>query len=152
MQFSSCDLCTSSTAASPARSSARRCSRTLGALTSLLLVSANATAADARNLAPAQARYQADRAACMSDTSKQDRAACLREASAVFQAIKTGRSNQAGAQDNGSNRLRRCDSLPSQQREDCLRRMQGEGNVSGSVESGGVLRELVRPVAPEPVK
>ncbi len=40
------------------------------------------------------------------------------------------------------NRLARCDVHQGEDRELCLRRMRGEGTVSGSVEGGGILREL----------
>lgn len=40
------------------------------------------------------------------------------------------------------NRLARCDLHQGEDRELCLRRMRGEGTVSGSVEGGGILREL----------
>lgn len=40
------------------------------------------------------------------------------------------------------NRLARCDVHKGFDRELCLRRMRGEGTVSGSVEGGGILREL----------
>jgi len=40
------------------------------------------------------------------------------------------------------NRLARCNVHQGFDRELCLRRMRGEGTVSGSVEGGGILREL----------
>jgi hypothetical protein len=53
-----------------------------------------------------------------------------------------------GEQVYGSNRLMRCEPLPPEQREECVRRMQGEGSQKGTVEDGGILRELVTPSAP----
>ncbi len=98
-------------------------------------------AAAGGKLSDAQARYQQDRADCMSGRSNEDRATCLREAGAALQAAKRGRLGD----DQGSyehNRLLRCDRLPPGDREDCVRRMHGEGTVKGSVESGGIYREL----------
>jgi hypothetical protein len=40
------------------------------------------------------------------------------------------------------NRLARCDRHQGEDRDLCIRRMQGEGTVTGSVEGGGILREL----------
>ena len=105
-----------------------------------LLVAGMAAAAGG-NPAEAQARYQQDRAACISGQSYQDRATCLREAGAALQEAKRGRIGD-GQGSYEQNRLIRCDRLSAGDREDCLRRMHGEGTVSGSVESGGIYREL----------
>jgi hypothetical protein len=88
-----------------------------------------------------QARYQQDRAACISGQSHQDRATCLREAAAALQEAKRGRSGD-GQSSYEQNQLLRCDRLSAEERDDCLRRMRGEGTVSGSMESGGLYREL----------
>ncbi|HEY6966148.1 MAG TPA: hypothetical protein VI229_01660 [Burkholderiales bacterium] len=40
------------------------------------------------------------------------------------------------------NRLARCDKHTGEDRDLCIRRMNGEGTVSGSVQGGGILREL----------
>lgn len=105
------------------------------------LLVAGMAAAAGDNLSEAQVRYQQDRAACIGGQSHQDRATCLREAGAALQAAKRERSG--GGQDRyEQNRLIRCDRLPAGDREDCQRRMRGEGSVSGSVESGGIYREL----------
>ena len=105
-----------------------------------MLVAGMAAAAGG-NLTEAQARYKQDRAACISGQSYQDRATCLREAGAALEAAKRG-----GPADDQSayeqNRLLRCDRLPAGEREDCVRRMHGEGTVKGSVEGGGTYREL----------
>ncbi len=105
-----------------------------------MLVAGMAAAAGG-NPSEAQARYQQDRAACISGQSNQDRATCLREAGAALQEAKRGRVGDSGSAYE-QNRLIRCDGLPAGDREDCLRRMRGEGSVSGSVASGGIYREL----------
>lgn len=40
------------------------------------------------------------------------------------------------------NKLARCDRHAGEDRDLCIRRMNGEGTVSGSVEGGGIYREL----------
>jgi hypothetical protein len=105
-----------------------------------MLVAATAAAAGG-NLAEAQARYQQDRAACISGQSHQDRATCLREAGAALQEAKRARIGD-GEGSYEQNQLIRCDRVSAGDREDCLRRMRGEGTVSGSVEGGGIYREL----------
>ena len=58
------------------------------------------------NLPEAQARYQQDRAACISGQSQQDRATCLKEAGAALQEAKRGRlGNDPGSYE--QNRLNR---------------------------------------------
>ncbi len=43
----------------------------------------------------------------------------------------------------------RCAALPPDDREDCQRRMSGQGTTKGSAESGGIYRELTRSLPPE---
>ena len=112
-----------------------------------LLCAATAAAADRGRLSEAQSTYQKDRTACINEQSGQDRATCLREASAALQEAKRGGLNDDKARFE-QNRLLRCDSQPLADRADCVRRMNGEGTTSGSVEGGGILRELVTPVVP----
>ena len=107
-----------------------------------------AEAADRGNLSSAQRIYERDRAACISGQTSQDRATCLREAGAALQEAKRGNLNDGQAQFE-QNRLLRCEKQPPEDRQDCVRRMKGEGSISGSVEGGGVLRELRTPVVPK---
>jgi hypothetical protein len=127
---------------SPARTG-RRIIASLGlsACTVGALLVAGMAAAAGGKLSEAQARYQQDRAACISGQSQQDRATCLREAGAALQEAKRGRIGD-GQSSYEQNQLIRCDRLAAGDREDCLRRMRGEGTVSGSVEGGGIYREL----------
>lgn len=113
-----------------------------------LLSATLASAADrGKQLSSAQSIYQQDRAACMSGQTNQDRATCLREAGAALQeARRGGLDDRQGEYER--NRLLRCDSQPAEDRQDCVRRMSGEGTTSGSVAGGGILRELVTPVTP----
>lgn len=109
-------------------------------LLSLATCAFAAPAADNR-LADAQRTYRIDRAACMSGKTGQDRATCLQEAGAALSEARRGRLDDGDAQFE-RNRLVRCDAQPPGDREDCIRRMNGEGFTSGSVEGGGIYREL----------
>ncbi len=108
-------------------------------------LAAGMAAAAGGSLSDAQARYREDRAACMSGQAYQDRRTCLREAAAALAEAKRGR---LGERDSAyeRNQLLRCEHQSGEDREDCVRRMRGEGTVSGSVEGGGVYRELRRTV------
>ena len=113
--------------------------------TSSMLISTLALAEKRGSLSEAQATYQRDRAACMRGEGGQDRATCLKEAGAALREARRG-----GLTDDRSeyerNQTVRCDYQPAQDRADCMRRMRGEGTTTGSVQGGGVLRELTVPV------
>ena len=113
-----------------------------------LLGATTAIAADGVTVADAQSVYQKDRAACLNGATNQDQATCLKEAGAALQA------SQRGGLDDGQarveqNRLLRCDGQPPEERQNCVRRMSGEGSTTGSVEAGGIYRELVTPDVPQ---
>lgn len=107
------------------------------------LGAAAALAAPAAPATPdARARYEQERAVCLSGQSNQDRATCLREAGAAFaQQGKPGAAEDKAQQQ--GNAVKRCAPLPDAERRDCLARMQGQGTTSGSVAAGGITRELV---------
>ncbi|OFZ99011.1 MAG: hypothetical protein A2Z64_02685 [Betaproteobacteria bacterium RIFCSPLOWO2_02_67_12] len=115
--------------------------------TGALLSATAAGAANRGGLPEAQRIYQQDRAACISGETNQDRATCLREAGAALQEARR-RGLDDGDAEFERNRLLRCDRQPPEDRPDCVRRMNGEGFTSGSVEGGGIYRELVVPVVP----
>ena len=125
---------------------ALRLSALAAASTFALLV--GGTAAAGTRLSEAQQIYQQERAVCMSGKSNQDRATCLKEAGAALGEARRDNLGAAKAGEIGKNRMARCDALPAADREDCARRMQGEGVTTGSAQQGGVLRELSRPVPP----
>jgi hypothetical protein len=107
-----------------------------------VLLSAVTAAFAATPASQAQLRYKQDRAKCMRGETNQDRATCLKEAAAALQ-----ESRNLGAAGDGElarNRLKRCETLPFSQREDCVARM-NEGTTSGSAQQGGMLREVSRP-------
>jgi hypothetical protein len=87
-------------------------------------------------------RYQRERAACAAIRMPDDRANCLSEASTRFAGTQPAR---AAEQPDilASNALKRCEPLPTDERLDCVARMKGQGSTRGSVDSGGIYRELV---------
>lgn len=118
-----------------------------------LLAPLAASAAPRAEQAELRALYQRELAACRSGQPGQDLRACLREAHASYAQAQRGGLTQAGAP-YAANARQRCDALNGSDKADCLARMDGQGTVSGSVESGGMLRELKtysvgqRPVSP----
>jgi hypothetical protein len=105
------------------------------------LIAFGALAADPAALSAANQRYQQERARCLSGQTSQDQETCLREAGAALQAARQGRPEDPPS-DLERNRLQRCEvhTNPAD-REECIRRMQ-MGVTTGSVEGGGIVREL----------
>lgn len=126
-----------------------------------------AQGASASGKAAIEANYQRDRAACATIAVPADRSNCLRDAGAArAQALRIGQRTPSN-EELTRNAVQRCQQHPSpEQRVICERMARGEGNVSGSVQGGGVIRELVTqeqlppppspplspPVSPPPVQ
>ncbi len=126
----------------PTQHPTRRAALTFGLVVAAALAawaphSAKAAGADAS----AQQRYKAETAACAGKTNAEDRKTCMKEAGAAKEeAARNGLAKPAATY--GANAKARCDALPGDQKTACLARMGGAGTTSGSVEGGGVLREL----------
>ena len=88
------------------------------------------------------ARYKQERAACMAKTDTADRTACLQDAVAAQASALRNRPKDLNP-NYTANQMKRCQSLPMDERSDCLARMRGQGTSSGSVDKGGIYRELV---------
>lgn len=102
-----------------------------------------AQGASASGKAAIEANYQRDRAACAAITAAADRSNCLRDAGAArAQALRSG-SRNTSPEELARNAMQRCQRHSAEQRVICERMARGEGTVSGSVEGGGVIRELV---------
>lgn len=115
----------------------------------LLLIAPAASAADTEARPRDSSRYQSDRAACDSGQSHQDRATCLREAGAAREENRRGPPGDDPSRYQ-QNATVRCDALPAADRQDCLKRLQGQGTTRGSVAEGGIYRETVtREPAPQ---
>ena len=86
------------------------------------------------------------------DGVKQDRAACLREAGAARQESQRGGLTSPGGATVDANALARCENQPAADRTACEARVRGTGtsSTSGSVMGGGVIRETVTPLPPQP--
>lgn len=88
------------------------------------------------------AQYQVERDDCFDVRSNEDGATCLKEANAALAENRKGKLAVSNVPYH-KNAILRCQGLPAADKSDCVRRMHGEGSVSGSVEAGGILRELV---------
>lgn len=128
----------------PAPSPANRMARACAAATLLGLAAFVAHAADPAPPADAKARYEQERARCLSGTSGQAQSTCLKEAGAALDVARKGSLDDRDAR-YGKNAKERCDLLSGDEKKDCIARMKDAPNTmeSGSVKGGGILRETV---------
>ena len=97
---------------------------------------------DAGRVTSAREAYAQDRQFCLSGRSHQDQQTCLREAGAALQEAQRGTLLREGSEYE-QNKFVRCDyHKDPKDREYCMARMRGEGTITGSVEGGGLMREL----------
>lgn len=105
------------------------------------LMAGAAGAADPGMAAAAREEFLRERAACDRYREPEARKTCRREAGAAM--LETRRGTLAEGEDFEANRVARCAvHRTAEDRGYCERRMRGEGTVSGSIEGGGLLREL----------
>jgi hypothetical protein len=91
-----------------------------------------------------------ERATCLEGRSPQARATCLREVETARAENRQGALTTPDAAAVKRNRLARCAAHPPADRPACERLALVEGTASGSVEGGGVVRELRTRVEPAP--
>lgn len=118
----------------------------LGLATALLaaLPAQAATGAAAQAHASIEARYQAERKACLDGRTGQDTATCLKEAGAArAEALRHRLDNGESRADLAANAVARCAVQPADQRAACEMLARGQGMESGSVSEGGVIKEVV---------
>jgi hypothetical protein len=95
----------------------------------------------------ASGSFQQEVNACMTGKTQQDRDTCLREARNAHADKQRGVLDNAGAQYD-ANAASRCEPLAGEDKAACQARVLGYGNTSGSVATGGVLREVETVVVP----
>lgn len=114
------------------------------AILALSGASTMAAAAAATSAGDVQARYEHERARCLSGQSGQAQDTCLKEAvNARDAAMKDQLADGDGKL--RKNAKERCDVLTGDERRDCMARVKGASNTveSGSVKGGGIIRETV---------
>lgn len=129
--------------AQPRRRTAHWTARGLGAALALLAATA-ALAAGGDDRAAVEARYQAERRACLDGRSGQDSSSCLKEAGAArAEALRHRLGNGDDTAALRANALARCAVQPAADRPACETLARGQGTASGSVRGGGVIKETV---------
>lgn len=97
-----------------------------------------------------QSQYELDVQRCNTGQTHQSKAVCLQEAGAARDEANRKRLDDGQSANYSSNATDRCTKLPESQRQNCMQQMSSPSSVKGSVESGGVLRETVIQVPPQP--
>ena len=93
--------------------------------------------------------YQKERGWCMVNTVGDERATCLRD-SAAAQAEKRRGTLDAHGPNFSANIMRRCDVYSGEDRIACIARVKGLGSESGSVQGGGIIRQVETITVPAP--
>jgi hypothetical protein len=133
------------TATDPHR--ARKSFVSFGIAALLAVTAATAQVASGTTGIDASGSYQQEVNACLTGKTQQDQATCLREARNAQAEKKRGRLDNAGNEFQ-ANAVARCDALTGEDKAACHARMMGFGSTSGSVEGGGILREVETVVLP----
>lgn len=113
----------------------------------LAVTAATAQVATGTTGIDASGSYQQEVNACLTGKTQQDRDTCLREARNAQADKKRGLLDNAGAQFE-ANATARCNALTGEDAAACKARILGYGSTTGSVATGGVLREVETVVLP----
>jgi hypothetical protein len=93
-------------------------------------------------------KYNEERAWCVANTQGDERAACLRDSGAA-QAEKRGGTLDNNGANFTANATQRCEVLAGADRAACKARVMGYGSTSGSVQGGGIIKQVETVVLPE---
>jgi hypothetical protein len=85
--------------------------------------------------------YQQERAWCLANTLGEEQVSCLKNSGAAQAEKRSGTIDSNGA-NFGANALLRCDALATDDRAACQARVLGYGKTSGSVQGGGIIKQI----------
>jgi len=106
-----------------------------------IVLAASAWSVHAADTKSIDAQYKQDVANCNAGRTNQTKQVCLQEAGAArVEARRNNLVTNGGAYD--ANAMQRCQRLPASDRAACEAQMAGQGTTYGSVQGGGVLREM----------
>lgn len=91
--------------------------------------------------------YQQERAWCMANTSGEEQTTCLKNSGAAQAEKRRGTLDNNGG-DFNANAMQRCTVLTGEDRAACQARVAGLGSASGSVQGGGVIKQVETVVLP----
>ncbi len=91
--------------------------------------------------------YQQERAWCMANTTGEEQATCLKSSGAAQAEKRRGTLDNNGANFD-ANAMQRCNVLLGEERAACQARVAGLGSASGSVQGGGLIKQVETVVLP----
>lgn len=115
--------------------------------TAAAVVSAHAATPPVKN--QAYALYLKEKSACLEGRTQQDRTTCLKEAENAYAEARRHPSTSPDPAVLERNVVERCARVKEEDRADCRRLALGQGKTSGSVEAGGVIKEITT-IEPSP--
>lgn len=92
--------------------------------------------------------YEQERAWCMANTQGDERVTCLKSSAAAQAERRQGTLDNNGG-NFGANAMLRCDALEGADRSACKARVMGYGSASGSVQGGGIIKQIETVVLPK---
>lgn len=92
--------------------------------------------------------YQQELAWCQANTEGDARVTCLKNSAAAQAEKRRGTLDNNGGNFN-ANAMQRCHVFTGEERAACVARVAGLGSATGSVQGGGVIREVETVVLPE---
>jgi len=121
-----------------------------GATALLAMTAATAQVAAGFTGADASGSTASETASCMAGKTQQARDTCLTEARNAAADKRAGKIDSQPLDTYAANRMKRCETFQAgtEDRAACIARMQGEGEASGNVAGGGVVREVETIVLP----
>ena len=92
--------------------------------------------------------YTHERAWCIANTAGEERASCLKNSGAAQ--VERGRGTlDTNGRAFETNAMQRCDVFLSEERGACEARVAGYGSASGSVQGGGIIKQVETVVLPQ---
>ena len=133
---------------SPTGTSPRKAAIAFGLCTLFAVVAATAqVSATGDTGIDSSGNYLQERAWCMANTTGEEQATCLKNSAAAQAEKRRGTLDNNGANFD-ANAMQRCTVLTGEDRAACQARVAGLGSASGSVQGGGVIKQVETVVLP----
>ena len=138
---------TSRNSRTAARTPALHAMTALGLIALIAVTAATAQVVVGDTGIDASGNYQQERAWCMANTAGEDQVTCLKNSGAAQAEKRQGTLGNNGS-NFSANAMQRCYVFNGEERAACAARVAGMGSADGSVQGGGVIRQVETVVVP----